>query len=64
MLAWLCLQDFEAAKKRQDKALDNIEQGVATLKGIGEAMGETMAHQDVLIDSIDERVSVLLLPIF
>ena len=54
------MQEFETAKKRQDKALDNIEKGVATLKGIGEAMGETMAQQDVLIDAIDERVGMLL----
>lgn len=50
------VQEWDVARKRQDKALDNIESGVATLRGIGEAMGETMAQQDVLIDAIDERV--------
>ena len=52
--AWL-----EVAKKRQDKALDHIEKGLTTLKGIGEAMGETMTQQGVLLDTIDEKVPSL-----
>ncbi len=51
----LALQDWEVAKKRQDKALDHIEKGLTTLKGIGEAMGETLTQQGVLLDTIDEK---------
>ena len=47
------------AKKRQDKALDHIEKGLTTLKGIGEAMGETMTQQGVILDTIDEKVFLL-----
>ncbi|KAK9865189.1 hypothetical protein WJX84_002251 [Apatococcus fuscideae] len=49
-------QDWEVAKKRQDKALDHIEKGLSTLKGIGEAMGETLTQQGVVLDAIDEKV--------
>lgn len=45
------------AKKKQDLHLDNIEKGLSTLKGIGEAMGETLKTQDVLIDTIDSKVT-------
>ncbi len=45
------------AKRKQDLHLDNIEKGLSTLKGIGEAMGETLKTQDVLIDTIDTKVS-------
>lgn len=45
------------AKKKQDLHLDNIEKGLSTLKGIGEAMGETLKTQDVLIDTIDTKVA-------
>ncbi len=51
------LQDWQVAKKKQDLHLDNIEKGLSTLKGIGEAMGETLKTQDVLIDTIDTKVS-------
>ena len=44
------------AKRKQDLHLDNIEKGLHTLKGIGEAMGETLKTQDVLIDTIDTKV--------
>ena len=50
------LQDFEAAKARQDRSLDTIDQGLTTLRGIGEAMGETLRQQDVVLDAIHERV--------
>ena len=53
------LQDWQVAKKKQDLHLDNIEKGLSTLKGIGEAMGETLKTQDVLIDTIDTKVSTL-----
>ncbi len=49
------LQDFEAAKTRQDKSLDAIDKGLTTLRGIGEAMGETLAQNDVVLDAIHER---------
>lgn len=39
--------------------LDNIEKGLSTLKGIGEAMGETLKTQDVLIDQIDTKVCII-----
>lgn len=45
------------AKRKQDLHLDNIEKGLSTLKGIGEAMGETLKTQDVLIDTIDTKVA-------
>ena len=45
------------AKKRQDKALDNIEKGITTLKGIGEAMGDELRHQNVLADEIESKVA-------
>ena len=54
---FVCLQDWQVAKKKQDLHLDNIEKGLSTLKGIGEAMGETLKTQDVLIDTIDTKVS-------
>ena len=41
---------------RQDKALDNIEKGLVQLKGIGEAMGENLSQQDVLLAEIDQKV--------
>ena len=50
------LQDWQIAKRKQDLHLDNIEKGLVTLKGIGEAMGETLKTQDVLIDTIDTKV--------
>jgi len=40
------LQDWQVAKKKQDLHLDNIEKGLSTLK-----------TQDVLIDTIDTKVS-------
>ena len=46
------------AKRKQDLHLDNIEKGLSTLKGIGEAMGETLKTQDVLIDTIDTKVLI------
>ncbi|KAK9842232.1 hypothetical protein WJX81_001822 [Elliptochloris bilobata] len=49
-------KDFEAAKARQDKSLDTIDQGLTTLRGIGEAMGETLRQQDVVLDAIHERM--------
>lgn len=47
------------AKRKQDLHLDNIEKGLSTLKGIGEAMGETLKTQDVLIDTIDTKVATV-----
>ena len=44
------------AKARQDKALDNIEKGLGVLKGLGEAMGENLSQQDVLLNEIDSKV--------
>jgi hypothetical protein len=44
------------SKKKQDKALDNIEKGIVTLKGIGEAMGEELRHQNILADEIESKV--------
>lgn len=52
------VQEWEDAKKKQDKALDGIEKGLTTLKGIGEAMGESISQQDVVIDAIDEKVTL------
>ncbi|GAB4818942.1 hypothetical protein N2152v2_005988 [Parachlorella kessleri] len=49
-------QEFEMAKQRQDKQLENIEKGLGTLKDIGEVMGETLKQHDVLIDAIDEKM--------
>lgn len=51
------MQDWQVAKRKQDLHLDNIEKGLSTLKGIGEAMGETLKTQDVLIDTIDTKVA-------
>ena len=51
------LQDWQIAKNKQDQHLDNIEKGLSTLKGIGESMGEALKTQDVLLDTIDEKVS-------
>ena len=50
------LQDFEAAKARQDMSLDTIDRGLTALRGIGEAMGETLQQQDIVLDAIHERV--------
>ena len=44
------------AKVKQDKALDNIERGLNTLKDIGEAMNETIGQQDIVLDEIDTKV--------
>jgi hypothetical protein len=55
----LPMQEWEDAKKKQDKALDRIEKGIGTLKGIGEAMGETLNQQDVVLDTIDDKVRTL-----
>ena len=52
------VQDWQIAKRKQDQHLDNIEKGLSTLKGIGEAMGETLKTQDVLIDTIDTKVGL------
>ena len=51
------LQDWQIAKNKQDQHLDNIEKGLSTLKGIGESMGEALKTQDVLLDTIDDKVS-------
>ena len=50
------VQDWEVAKAKQDKALDNIEKGIGMLKGIGEAMGESLKQQDIVLDTIDDKV--------
>ncbi|CAK0785050.1 hypothetical protein CVIRNUC_008255 [Coccomyxa viridis] len=50
-------QDWEVAKAKQDKALDSIERGIGTLKGIGEAMGETLKEQDMVLDAVDDKVN-------
>ena len=50
------VQDWEVAKAKQDKALDNIEKGIGTLKGIGEAMGESLKQQDIVLDTIVDKV--------
>ena len=55
----LPMQEWDDAKKKQDKALDSIEKGIGTLKGIGEAMGETLNQQDVVLDTIDDKVRIL-----
>lgn len=59
VIKWL-LKDFfkewEVAKVRQDKALDNIEKGLGVLKGIGQAMGENLSQQDILLDEIGSKV--------
>ena len=52
----LIIQDWEVAKAKQDKALDSIERGIGTLKGIGEAMGETLKEQDTVLDAVDDKV--------
>ena len=51
------LQEWEVAKIRQDKALDNIEKGLGVLKGLGEAMGENLGQQDVLLSEIDSKAN-------
>lgn len=51
------LQDWEAAQVRQDKALDNIEKGLGVLKGLGQAMGDNLNQQDVLLTEIDSKVN-------
>eukprot|EP00891_Asterochloris_glomerata_P008955 jgi/Astpho2/8955/e_gw1.00133.122.1_t len=48
--------DWQIAKTKQDQHLDNIEKGLSTLKGIGESMGEALKTQDVLLDTIDEKI--------
>ena len=53
------LQDWEAAKVRQDKALDNIEKGLGVLKGLGQAMGDNLNQQDVLLTEIDSKVNTV-----
>lgn len=54
------LQEWEVAKTKQDKALDSIEKGITTLKGIGEAMGDELRHQNILVDEIESKVVTLL----
>ncbi|BDA47942.1 Syntaxin-71 [Coccomyxa sp. Obi] len=49
--------EWEDAKRKQDKALDSIEKGIGTLKGIGEAMGESLNQQDIVLDTIDEKMN-------
>ncbi|KAK9800875.1 hypothetical protein WJX73_004063 [Symbiochloris irregularis] len=46
----------EAAAKRTDKALDEVEKGIGTLKGIGEAIGETLKNQEGLLDAMEDKV--------
>lgn len=36
--------------------MDGIEKGLVTLRGIGEAMGESISQQDIVIDAIDDKV--------
>ena len=52
----ICPQDWELAKVKQDKALDSIEKGIGTLKGIGDAMGESLKQQDTVLDAVDDKV--------
>jgi len=51
------MQEWEVSKARQDRQLENIEQGLGTLGEIATAMGENLNHQDVLIDQVNEKVS-------
>lgn len=51
------MQEWDTAKAKQDKALDNIEKGLGVLKGIGEAMGENLDQQDVLLREVDSKVA-------
>ena len=55
-----CCQEWEEAKARQDKALDNIEKGLGVLKGLGQAMGENLSQQDILLTEIDTKASAYL----
>lgn len=52
----MMVQEWDDAKKKQDRALDNIEKGLTTLKGIGEAMGESLNQQDVVLTTLDDKV--------
>lgn len=56
MVLFCMLQEWEISKMKQDKQLNNIEQGLGTLGEIATAMGENFKHQDVLIDAVDEKV--------
>lgn len=50
-------QEKETAFKHQDKALERIEQGVSVLKDVAGAMGEELRHQEILLDTVDEKVT-------
>lgn len=44
------------ARQRQDVALEHIEQGVSTLKELGEAMGEEVERHDRMIDEVGAKM--------
>ena len=48
-------QEFEEAKVRQDKVLDDVERGVGELKDIGQAMGEALEQQYVLTAALEDK---------
>lgn len=52
----MCAQAWQASKTRQDKQLDNIERGLETLRGLGEAMGENLQGQEVLTNDVQDKV--------
>lgn len=46
------LQEWAAAKSRQDQQLESIETGLGQLKEIGAAMNEELQRHDVLINEV------------
>ena len=49
-------QEWDEARTRQDSVLDEISNGLAQLKNMGQAMQEELDRQDPLLDGIEEKV--------
>lgn len=52
-------QAWQASKARQDKQLDSIERGLETLRGLGEAMGDNLQGQEVLVNDVQDKVRLV-----
>ena len=49
-------KEARQARQRQDVALEHIEQGVTTLKELGQAMGEEVERHDRMIDDVGAKM--------
>ncbi|KAL6780670.1 SYP71 [Auxenochlorella protothecoides x Auxenochlorella symbiontica] len=53
------ISEAEQAERRQNQALERIENGLGTLKELGTAMGEEIQRHDVIIDEVNAKMDTI-----